>query len=266
MLEHLLQVAEETAVAAGTLAHEKYRHPLEISNKGFRDVVTDADFATQAHVTDRIRARFPTHGFLTEEDDSALANEGNIIWIIDPIDGTVNYSRGVPVFCVSLAAVRCENGSLGEALAGAIYDPLRDELFSAARGMGMRVNGRVTHASPVGDLQSCLLSFDWSHSREQRARAVDAQNRLAREAYGLRCFGSAALALAWVAAGRCDAYLNYHLLPWDLAAGALLIEEAGGRFTQIDGSPAPWRREGIAALGSNGRVHDALLVQVNAAP
>ena len=128
----LLETAREAAYQTGELIREKWSQPRQIKSKGFRDLVTDTDIAAQNLITDMIRARFPDHGFLTEEDDSDLPTGGPIIWVIDPVDGTTNFSRTLPTFCVSIAAVSNTN----EQLAGAVYDPMRDELFSAARNQG----------------------------------------------------------------------------------------------------------------------------------
>ncbi|MCP4425514.1 MAG: hypothetical protein GY803_13555, partial [Chloroflexi bacterium] len=140
----LLGAARETAVSAGNLIRQKWSQPRQIKNKGFRDVVTDTDIAAQQLITDAIRARFPDHGFLTEEEDGNLPVDGPVIWVIDPVDGTTNFSRAIPTFCVSIAAVSAKN----EVLAGAVYDPMRDELFSAAKGQGATLNGRPIHVSP----------------------------------------------------------------------------------------------------------------------
>lgn len=257
-LVHYQQVACETAVSAGNLAREMFSQPRQIKNKGFRDIVTDADFATQLLITDAIQAAFPDHGFLTEEEDSQLPESGPIIWIIDPIDGTTNYSRQFPEFCVSIAA--CIPTTDGYTpVAAALYDPMRQELFSAARGQGATVQvddapPRPMQVSHVANSHDGLLCLDWSSSTKKRASTLELLNELAPKSFTVRAIGTAALAMAWVAAGRVDAYLNLNLRPWDIAAALLLVQESGGTFTTPAGSPIVWDVAGMSCLVSNGRI------------
>ncbi|WP_420630370.1 inositol monophosphatase family protein [Candidatus Leptofilum sp.] len=257
-VERLRRVAVETAVSAGKLAREMWTKPREISYKGFRDLVTDADIATQKQITQTIQARFPNHGFLTEEEDSDLPEAGPIIWIIDPIDGTTNYSRKIPEFCVSVAA--CLPIAEGyQPIAAAIYDPMRDELFSAAQGQGATLQlGNQTpqtlQVSQVSDLSEVVFALDWSSASQTRTDALQILNRFAEKSYTVRTIGTAALAMAWVAAGRIDFYFNLHLRPWDVAAAMLLVQESGGAVAAPDGSPLVWDVNGIACVMSNGRL------------
>jgi len=258
--EELLRIARETAVAAGAIIRTNFYQPHQVSSKGFRDLVTDADFAAQAAITDAIRRRWPDHGFLTEEEDSDLPTAGSIIWVIDPIDGTINFSRGLPILCVSVAAVRFTAENEPELLAGAIYDPLRDELFSTQRGQGawLRTGDgaeRPLHVSAISNMDQVVLTHDWSHLPALRQQGLACISQLAHAVFTVRAPGSAALALAWLAAGRTDAYFNFTLKPWDVAAGALLLAEAGGQLTDIMGKPLVWNNGGMTCLGSNGRVH-----------
>lgn len=258
----LLEVVQETAVAAGHLACEKWYQPREINRKGFRDLVTDADIAAQKLITDRIQSRFPTHGFLTEEDDSDLPTTGEVIWIIDPIDGTTNYSRQQPNFAVSLAAVRpAANGFVP--VAGAIYDPTRDELFSGGKGLGATLQAgsrqQSLHVSSVSELDQAIISLDWSSAQNKRQTTLGILDRFGKRAFTLRAIGSATLAMAWVAAGRLDAYYNLNLKPWDLAAAVLLAEEAGGVYSNIEGGKIGWGVSGSNCLMSNGLIHQPLL-------
>ncbi len=258
----LLEVAQDTAVAAGRLACEKWRQPREISHKGFRDLVTDADFAVQSLITGRIRAHFPAHGFLTEEDDSDLPTEGEIIWIVDPIDGTTNYSRQQPNFAVSIAAAQPTSAGF-EPVAGAIYDPARDELFSGGRRLGAALTtGKHVfplRVSPVTTLSEAIIGLDWSSSPDKRYTTLGILARFSQEAFTMRVIGSATLAMAWVAAGRLDAYYNLNLKPWDLAAAVILLLEAGGTYSNIDGGLLDWNAPGSHCLMSNGRIHQPLL-------
>ena len=264
----LLNTARETAVLAGKLARQKWSRPLQVRAKGFRDLVTDADLATQKLITDTISARFPDHGFLTEETDTTLPVAGPIIWIIDPIDGTTNYSRQNPIFCVSIAAAAPVNseqwtvnseqlavsseqlagGSRGaelvagyQVLAGAVYDPMQDELFSAAAGEGATLDGRHgqqrLQVSAVNAIAESVICLDWSHHRRQRQLSLDAIQSIGSAVHSIRALGSAALAIAWVGAGRLDGYLNYSLQPWDVAAAGLILQEAGGAISDSLGHP-----------------------------
>jgi myo-inositol-1(or 4)-monophosphatase len=254
----LRQVACETAVSAGKLARELWSKPREISYKGFRDLVTDADFAAQRQITQTIQAHFPDHGFLTEEADSALPESGPIIWIIDPIDGTTNYSRQLPEFCVSVAACQPQANSYLP-LAAAIYDPMREELFSAALGQGATLQtGKATphfmQVSRVTNTSDAIIALDWSSSADKRAAVMAQLTQLAEESFTIRAIGTAALAMAWVAAGRLDAYFNFRLRPWDVAAAMLLVQESGGSLTTLSGTPVVWDVAGMACLVSNGRL------------
>jgi myo-inositol-1(or 4)-monophosphatase len=261
-ISELLQAAQDTAVSAGHLACEKWYQPREINSKGFRDLVTDADFAVQKLITDRIRATFPDHGFLTEEDDSDLPTEGSIIWIVDPIDGTTNYSRQQPNFVVSIAAtIPTETGY--EPMAGAVYDPTRNELFSGGQGLGATLQAgkrsQRMQVSPVSELSEAIISLDWSSSQNQRHTTLGILEHFGRETFTMRAIGSATMAMAWVAAGRLDAYYNLNLKPWDFAATAIMVLEAGGDYTNINGEPIDWGVAGSNCLMSNGRIHQPLL-------
>jgi myo-inositol-1(or 4)-monophosphatase len=262
----LLAAAEELAVVAGKLVHDKWVNPVPVQSKGFRDVVTEADFAAQALITNAVKLRFPTHGFLTEEVDDSLSTEGEVIWVIDPIDGTINFSRGLPDFCVSVAAVAggkplveiLENPKI---LAGAIYDPMRGELFSAGLGLGGFVRGdgekRPLHVSPISTVEEALLTHDWSHEVIGRQYIMEKLERINPHVFSIRAIGTASLALAWLAAGRSDIYFNYSLKPWDIAAAQILLAEAGGRLTNADGTQLVWDVTGMTCLASNGRLHQA---------
>lgn len=257
-LNELRQVACETAVSAGTLAREMWSQPRKIEQKGFRDIVTDADYATQLLITNAIQTHFPTHGFLTEEEDSDLPESGPIIWIIDPIDGTTNYSRNVPEFCISIAACLPQANGY-QPLAAAIYDPMRQELFSAAKGQGASLqignaSPRKTAVSTIADTESAVLALDWSSSVDKRTSMLELVNQLAEKSFTVRAIGTAALAMAWVAAGRVDTYINLRLRPWDVAAALLLVEESGGIVTTLNGNPVVWDVAGMACLVSNGRL------------
>lgn len=252
-LQRWQQVAETVAVDAGQLIYRMLAEPRQITSKGFRDVVTDADVAAQHQITTAIRAHFPEHCFFVEEEDSTLPRTGPVRWIIDPIDGTSNYSRGIPIFTVSIAAAVDE-----EVVVGVIYDALHQELFSAARGQGATLNGQPLAVSAISDLGDALISMDWGRKRAIRTQALAGFQALAHHVRGVRSIGSAALALAWVAAGRLEAYLNYRLSAWDIAAGLLLIQEAGGQATDASGHSL-CLVERTTCLGANHFLHRPLL-------
>lgn len=256
-----LRVAEASARAAGALALEKAREPFALQSKGFRDVVTDADFAAQRLIVDLIRDHFPTHGFLAEEKDPALRRGGQVTWVIDPIDGTSNYGRRIPLFSISVAAV-----SDGRVQAGAIYDPQEDALYSARRGHGAHCNGQPLAVSRVEPLDAATIAFDWSRPEAIRSQVVRSLDTLAHGVHTLRTFGSAALALAWIAAGRLDGYFNFQLGAWDVAAGALLIAEAGGRTSAQDGQPFAIDERASWVVSSNGAIHAELCATLAAPP
>jgi myo-inositol-1(or 4)-monophosphatase len=246
-------VAERAAVDAGALIRLKMAEPRAITSKGFRDVVTDADVAAQQIITDRIQRHFPDHGFLAEEKDSRLPAAGPVRWIIDPIDGTSNYSRGIPIFCVSVA-VACEE----QVVAGVIYDPMREELFRAVRGQGAQLNSQLITVSQVTELSEAVVGIDWGRRNEVRRRSMQTLEKLAPLVRNARSVGSSALALAWVASGRFDAYLNHSLSAWDIAAGALLIQEAGGLVSNTLNQPFGLV-ENTSCVGANALLHAPLL-------
>jgi myo-inositol-1(or 4)-monophosphatase len=259
-VNELLQVAGDTAVATGNLILEKWSQPRTIKNKGFRDLVTDTDVAAQKLITDTIQARFPAHGFLTEEDDSHLPTDGPIIWVIDPVDGTTNFSRSIPSFCVSIGAV----SAAGELLAGVVYDPMRNEMFGAAHNQGAWLRTpaggqQPIHVSQVDRLEKTIFALDWSRQPSLRKLALEFLVDMAPLVQDVRAMGTAALALAWLAAGRFDGYFNMQLSPWDLAAACLIIQEAGGQISEPDGRPWQFSPQNKGVVVSNGRIHQPIL-------
>jgi myo-inositol-1(or 4)-monophosphatase len=262
MWDEFYQVACQTAVAAGQLLEQKWRQPRQLTSKGFRDIVTDADIAAQTLITDSIRTHFPNHGFLTEEEDLQLPIDGDYIWIIDPLDGTSNYSRQLVNFSVSIAMARKEpDGSL-QSMVGVVYDPLQHELFSVIRGQSSWYGNHdewQTKTLMVADtklLEQAIFSLDWSHGRDKREQTLQILHTVAHEVRTVRGIGSAALAMAWIAAGRLDAYLNLNLYPWDIAAGSLLIQQAGGIVSTT--ASDTWNLKQSANLATNGHLHKDL--------
>lgn len=265
MLNELQSVAIQAAMQAGELLRKKWQEPRQISEKGFRDLVTDADHASQALIVGIIQSHFSEHGFLVEEVAAGLPASGPVIWIIDPVDGTTNYSRHMPNFCVSIAAMKGpspENG-VPEILVGVIYDPMQDELFQTTAEHGAYLNGTRIHVSSTGDLGRAIIAVDWSHDPEQRQRTLDMIQKVAHHVQTLRAVGSAALTMAWVAAGRLEGYFNLNLKPWDVAAAHLLITEAGGALVNLHGRP--WQLEDAGCFAGNGRVAPDHIVKLTLA-
>lgn len=265
--EELRAVAEKAALEAGELLRQRWDRPRESTLKGFRDIVTDADFASQALITQEIQQHFPEHGFITEEADPGLPPSGPIQWIIDPVDGTTNYSRQVPTYCISIGAMLANEMPTGEnqrrtsaktdILAGVIYDPMRDELFSAAVNGGSTLNGEIIQVSSTPSLDRALVGMDWSREPAKRQNMIESIGRFAHQVHTIRATGSAALALAWVAAGRLDVYANLVVGPWDVAAAKVIIEEAGGLVSSLDGQP--WISSDTACIASNRLLHSGFL-------
>jgi myo-inositol-1(or 4)-monophosphatase len=246
MAETFLGEVEEIARRAGEILNDRFAGERTVEYKGGIDLVTDADKASEAEVLRLIRERHPDHAILAEESGvSGVSAGAGYRRIIDPLDGTTNYAHRVPHFCVSIAL----EDSAG-LLAGAVFDPVKDELFSAARGEGATLNGAPIKVSPVTELNRALLCTGFPYDIRERPEApLGLFNRLIRRAQGIRRMGSAALDLAYVAAGRFDGFFEFRLKPWDIAAGALLIREAGGVVSRIDGAPLSLEHPDVLAGG-----------------
>ena len=230
--------AAEIARGAGAILRDRLAGERTVATKGGNrnDLVTDADRASEEFILQALGRRFPGHAVLAEE--SGASGQGRFQWLVDPLDGTVNYAHRLPHFCVSMAL----EGPLPEGgralLAAAVYEPLRDELFLAARGQGATLDGHPVRVSGATSLASALLCTGFPYAFQAApGRYLGLFNRLAPRAQGVRRLGSAALELAWLAAGRLDAYFEFGLKPWDTAAGARLVEEAGGVVRRLDGRP-----------------------------
>lgn len=247
----MLQTASEAAQRAGRMIAERYPGGRSITVKGFRDLVTDADVAAEEVIIDLIQARFPDHTIVSEEAGGS-ETRSDYTWIVDPLDGTTNYTHHHPVFAVSIGVLKG-----GEPLIGVIYDPLRDHTFVAEQGCGARLNDKPIHVSRTARLENALVGLDWGHSNEVRERILLFLHRIVPKCDTLRVLGSATLALAYVAAGWLDAYFHIGLKPWDTAAGILIITEAGGRCSTLEGEPY---RVGLpGCLATNDLIHDELL-------
>jgi myo-inositol-1(or 4)-monophosphatase len=256
--------AEEIAREAGALLREFYQRGVRTEYKGDVDLVTEADRASEKLITERLREAFPGHGIYGEEG-TRQGLESEYRWYVDPLDGTTNFAHGFPVFCVVLGCERRRPGLKadedGEMVAGVIYDPLRDEMFSAERGggavlNGAKLNGQTIHVSRTKMLQESLVATGFpSHKRHQNPN-VHFYQEFTLRSHGVRRAGSAALDLAYVACGRLDGYWEFKLNPWDTSAGYLLVEEAGGRVTHFDGSK--FTLDSREVFATNGLIHEEM--------
>ncbi len=222
------------------------RRPLEIEEKGRRaDIVTIADRASERAVIARLRADFPNAAILAEESGSSVGTSDER-WIIDPLDGTTNYAHGYPLYCVSIAYERA-----GDVLAGVVHAPALDECFAAERGGGARLGERTIGVSTIDRVANAMVCTGFAPADYARNAAYFA--RASAYAQAVRRDGSAALDLAFVACGRFDGFWEFDLHAWDVAAGTLLVREAGGTITRVDGGQA--RLDAASILASNGRIH-----------
>jgi myo-inositol-1(or 4)-monophosphatase len=245
----LLQTAITAARAAGEIIRERYARPHEVKVKGLRDLVTEVDLLAQEAILAHIRADFPTHQIMTEESTQVLGGQADYRWFIDPLDGTTNYARGLPSFATSIGVA---HGS--ELVVGVVYDPLHDHLFTAERGQGAYLNGRRLRVSVQDELIDALMDLGWARNQQARKATVRVAAAIGERIGSVRNLGSAALGLAAIAAGWEDIYWHPDLCPWDDAAGALLVLEAGGKISDSRG--APWNVYTRDCLATNGRLHD----------
>jgi myo-inositol-1(or 4)-monophosphatase len=253
MSEPNLKEIESLARSAGAILGESYSKEHDIQYKGVIDLVTEADHASEAYLLGEINKRFPG-GHILAEESGEIQGENDGIWYIDPLDGTVNFAHHVPMFAVSLAY------AVGGTLKlGVVYDPLRDELFSAEHGKGAYLNGMRIRASKTTELQRSLLvtgfPYDTWNTKQDNFKNFE---KLAKMTQGVRRLGSAALDGCYVAAGRFDGFWELSLKPWDVAAAGLIAQEAGARVTSIDGKAdfmSPPQSVIMAAAG----IYDQLL-------
>jgi myo-inositol-1(or 4)-monophosphatase len=250
----MLNFAIETARMAGGLLLEKFGKKLNVSMKGDINLVTEADLASEKLIIDRIKSHYPQHSILAEESGEAVIIGGTNKWkwIVDPLDGTTNFAHGYPCFCVTLAL---ENE--GQIVIGVTYDPTRNELFSAEKGQGASLNNKPIRVSAAQKLADSLIVTGFPYDFKQRENFARHLTTFLLQSRGIRRDGSAAIDMAYVACGRFDGFWEEGLNPWDVAAGLLLIEEAGGRVSYYDNSPFSIYTPPICA--SNGIIHDEML-------
>jgi len=258
--ENFLPAMVAIAREAGALVMEHFRRGLKIEYKGDADLVTAADRASEKLIRERIGKQFPTHDVLGEEQ--GLNDQGGEYrWYVDPLDGTTNFAHGYPVFCVSLALEQ-RSDVPARRIAGVVYDPNRDELFSAAQGGGAQLNGQPIRVSKIAQLKECLVATGFPSHKRHKNPNIHFYHQITLRTHGVRRAGSAALDLCNVACGRFDGFWEFNLNPWDTAAGVLIVEEAGGKVSRFDGSP--FQLDSRETLASNGLVHDALLHEFRA--
>ncbi len=258
----MLNFAIQTARDAGRLLAERLGRTLQISNKGDIDLVTESDLASEKLIIERIRSHYPRHAILAEESGDVImvgAAQSEWKWIIDPLDGTTNYSHGYPCFCVSIALERA-----GKVELGVVYDPLREEMFAAERGQGATLNERPIGVSEVDQLNQAMLCTGFPYDVRQRPHFAHYFSSFTMEAQAIRRDGSAAIDLAYVACGRFDGFWEDGLNAWDIAAGVLLIEEAGGKVSDFQGSPLDIYTPRV--LVSNGLIHEQMMRVLRSAP
>jgi myo-inositol-1(or 4)-monophosphatase len=250
-MESYLSTAVEIAREAGALLAQLFESPQEISYKRKADLVTEADRRSEALIVERLRSHFPTHAVVSEEGGGQKTGS-DYCWYVDPLDGTTNFAHGFPVFCVTLG-LACR----GEVVAGVVYDPIREELFAAERGCGAYLNDKRIRVSKTASLSESLLATGFPPFATNHDLNIQFYFRFTMLSHGIRRPGSAALDLCSVAAGRFDGFWELKLNPWDKAAGSLLVTEAGGRVTDLEGRP--FDVLGDEVFGSNGLVHDEMV-------
>jgi len=246
-----VSAAEAIAREAGELLMSHFARHVKIEYKGDADLVTAADRASEALIIDRLQARFPRHDVLGEEG-ARRETGSDYKWHVDPLDGTTNFAHGFPVFCVSMGLER-----KGQLIAGVVYDPTRGEMFSAAQGSGAYLNQHRIHVSKTAQLPESLLATGFPSHKRHKNPNIHFYHQITLRTHGVRRAGSAALDLASVASGRFDGFWEFNLNPWDLAAGVLLVEEAGGQVTGFLGQS--FRLEDRNVVATNGLVHAELL-------
>ncbi len=248
----IVKTLENALRAAGKIIMHFHVRSPKVTLKGPVDLVTEADKAADKKIVQIIRRQFPGHGFLTEESKPELSRS-RFRWIIDPVDGTTNFAHKLPHACVSIGLE--EDGRMR---AGGVFDPFRKELFLAVRGKGARLNGRPIRVSRTKRLIDGLLATGFPYDRYKLAKFyLESNVRFMKKTQGIRRQGSAALDLAYVACGRYDGYWEFRLNPWDVSAGWLLVEEAGGRVTDYRGRPLVLNGV-VQAVASNGLIHRAM--------
>lgn len=258
-MQEIIKVAEDAARKAGAYIIEAMSGLRQVDYKGRVDMVTNVDRGSEAIILECIRRVYPEHAILAEETgDNQLCSDWR--WVIDPIDGTTNFVHGYPFFCVSIAVQFRQ-----QTVTAVVFDPVHDELFSALLGQGAFLNGEPLRVSQTTELSKALLATGFPYDLGDRwHRSMDYFKLFYYQTHGVRRDGAAALDLCYVAAGRFDGFWEYDLKPWDVAAGLLLVTEAGGKITDFKGNPSALGDGQLVA--SNGGLHDRMLEVIDSLP
>lgn len=252
VLDDYARFATEIARDAGAILRDRFGQPHEVRFKGTIDMVTEADRAAEALIAGRLRDAYADHLLLCEEGSQGAALDSPYRWVVDPLDGTTNFAHGLPTFAVSIALEEA-----GLPIIGVVYDPMRDELFVSQRGGGATLNGEAIQVSLTDQLIASILVTGFSYDFERRGRQAETWRDFLTRVQAMRQTGSAALNLCYIAAGRLDGYWERGISPWDVAAGALMVTEAGGTVTDMGGGT--FHSDDREILASNGRLHGDLL-------
>ena len=245
-----LEAAMSAAREAGEVLREGFGWQHSVRYKGEVDLVTEVDEQAERVIREILLGAFPSYGMLAEEG-GRLSGEEDARWIVDPLDGTTNYAHGLPIFAISISLERA-----GEVVLGMVHDPIREETYVAERGRGATLNGEPVRVSDTDELIQALIATGFPYDREKMPEALELFGRFAALTRGMRRLGSTALDLCYVAFGRLDGYYERGIWPWDIAAGSLILEEAGGRVTDYLGGKLDL--EGREIVASNGALHPAM--------
>ncbi len=246
-----LDIAAEIARESGALLAKYFERRVAFELKGEHDLVTEADRASEQLVIERLRSHFPAHSIVAEEG-GGHSGSSEFCWYVDPLDGTTNFAHGFPTYNVTMALEQA-----GELIAGVVFDPMRNELFASERGSGAYLNNRRIRVSKVARVQDSLVATGFPSRKRHLNVNVHFYYQLAMLTHGVRRAGSAALDLAYVGCGRLDGFWEFGLNPWDMAAGLLLVTEAGGKCSDMQGGPVNLR--GPQVLVDNGAIHEEML-------
>lgn len=255
--DSIRDVALTAAKSAGTVLSQYFHEGFTVRNKGLADLVTDADVAAERRIVEVIQKAFPNHEVLGEEESAGDVSAEHL-WVIDPLDGTTNFTHHIPHFAVSIAYLH-----RGKAECGVVWNPIREDLYIAQKGFGATHNGQAIHVGSQRSMSESLIGIGFYYDRGAMMEATLAAvgDCFRRQIHGVRRFGTASLDLAHVATGLYGAYFEYQLSPWDYAAGQLIVEEAGGKVTTCSGADLPIRKTSV--LASNGHLHAEMLSVVS---
>ncbi|MSO19930.1 MAG: inositol monophosphatase [Acidobacteria bacterium] len=258
-MSEMLSTTCDIARAAGAILMEFFERRVRVEYKGDVDIVTEADRTSEKYIISQLREKFPEHSVIAEEGggyERASGYAAGYTWYIDPLDGTTNFAHSFPVFAVSMGLKKDD-----EMVLGVVYDPTRNEMFAAEKGQGATLNGKPMRVSSIARLAEALVATGFPSQRRHQNPNIHFYHQFNMNSHGVRRPGSAATDLAYVAAGRLDAFWEFNLHPWDVAAGKLLVAEAGGRVS--DSTGAPHTMQSNAVMASNGLLHDQMLKEFN---